>query len=84
MKQKFSVLSVMVCLTPIFMMGIYYFRHLPPMQLQLITVAAMSYLTLALIHHLHDKTLKMDLLIEYVLIAILVLVILQSAGGLLL
>ena len=75
MNLKYSIMNVMVILSPVFLLGIYYFRSMPYLQMQVISMAAITYLSLAVIHHLKDKSLHMDLILEYVLIAILILVL---------
>ncbi|OGE26982.1 hypothetical protein A3C32_02325 [Candidatus Daviesbacteria bacterium RIFCSPHIGHO2_02_FULL_41_14] len=75
---KFSVLLVLVFSTPVFLIALWYFRGNPVLQFQTLTVATLLYVILALLHHLKSKYLTLEILIEYILIATLALIILQS------
>ncbi len=45
-------------------------------QLSVLVVLILGYLVWALLHHLHDKSLTLEVILEYILTAALVLVIL--------
>lgn len=44
-----------------------------------VCLSAIIYLITAILHHIKDKSLKLEIIIEYFLIAILALIILQSS-----
>lgn len=75
---RFSLLLILVFSTPVFLLALWYFRGHPSLQFQVLTIAALIYVILALLHHLKSKYLTLEILIEYILIAALALVILQS------
>jgi hypothetical protein len=75
MNIKFSIMNIMIVLSPIFTLGVYYYRDMPYLQMQVICMASITYLSLAVLHHIKDKTIHMDLILEYVFIAILILVV---------
>lgn len=75
---RFSLMLILVFSSPIFLLAIYYFRDYPTLQFQTLTIAALLYVILALLHHLKAKYLTLEILIEYILIAALALIILQS------
>ncbi len=78
MNLRFSIMNIMVLLSPIFLLGIYYFRSLPYLQLEVIGVAVITYLSLAILHHLKDRSIHLDLILEYVFVAILILVLVTN------
>ena len=78
MKLKFTVMNIMVLLSPIFLLGIYYFRNLPFLQIEVISIAAIVYLSLAILHHIKDKSIHIDLMLEYVFVSILILVLVNN------
>lgn len=81
-KQNFlSVLKVSWILTisaPIFVLLLFLFRFSPTLQFQILVGAATLYLSSATLHHLKDKSLTLEITIEYVLITALALIILQG------
>lgn len=48
------------------------------LQFQIATMLAISYITVALIHHYFDKSLTLEVVIEYILIALFSIILLQS------
>lgn len=78
--KKFSLMWILIISAPIFIWGMYHFRYFPALQFQLLTLAALIYVVLALIHHLRDKYLTLEVVIEYILIAALTLIVLQSVA----
>lgn len=71
-------MSIFVLITPIFIFLIYIFRLTPQALFQILTLATIIYLFFAIIHHLKDKSLLFEIVIEYILIAVLVLLIAQT------
>lgn len=55
--------------------AVYRYRSSQGLQLQVIFIAAVLYVSIALIHHYFDKTLTLEVIIEYILIALLVLAV---------
>lgn len=53
-------------------------QYLPQVQFLVVTVLVMFYLMWALVHHFADKTLTLEVMIEYVLTALLALVVLYG------
>lgn len=63
---------------PVFSIALFWFRFSPQIQFIIFSVATIIYLSFALIHHFREKTLILEIVIEYILIAILALVVVQS------
>lgn len=63
---------------PFFLIALFWFRFAPTIQFIIFSIATCFYLIFALIHHFKQKTLILEIVIEYVLIAILALVVVQS------
>lgn len=63
---------------PLFLIALYWFRFSPITEFVIFSIAAIIYLVMALIHHFRAKTLILEIVIEYILIAILALVVIQS------
>jgi hypothetical protein len=57
---------------------ILYFQNYPKLQLQLVVLAAISYIVVALVHHYHEKSLTIEVIIEYALIAALAIILLSG------
>ncbi len=69
---------ILMALTPVFIGLIVFFRYNPLIEFQILSLASLCYLMSAILHHLKDKTLKLEVMVEYILIAGLVLIVLQS------
>lgn len=69
---------IVVLSTPVFLYLLFIFRYYPSLQFQMLTLAAIIYIVLAVAHHLKKKNLTLGIVIEYVLIASLALIALQS------
>ena len=54
------------------------FANAPRVQFQILTALAILYLSWAFFHHTLDKTLKLEIVIEYVLTALLAIIILYG------
>lgn len=59
-------------------LSIFRFSHSPLIQFQILTLLAIAYLSWALLHHLWDKTLSFEVMVEYVLTALLAVIILYG------
>ena len=65
---------------PAFMALLFFFRFSPVLQFETLILASLLYMSAALLHHWRDKTLTVEIILEYALIAVLALIIF---GGLL-
>ncbi len=75
---KINLIWLFAFTMPFMVVLMFIFRFTPQIQFQLVTLAALFYLTVALLHHYKEKTLTKELMIEYVLMAALALIILQG------
>lgn len=57
---------------------LFLFQHNSTIQLQIMSILSVIYLFWALVHHYLDKSLTVEIVVEYVLIASLVIVVLSS------
>lgn len=76
--KKLNLIWILILSTPIFLVALFIFRFSSSIQFQIFVLAALLYLAVAIIHHYRDKTLTLEITIEYVLIAALALLILQG------
>lgn len=63
---------------PVFIYGLFIHRYSPKNVFAILSLAALLYLLVALSHHLKDRTLTLEVWVEYLLIAALALVIIQG------
>ncbi len=75
--QQNSIL-IFAIITLVALVGLLQFRSLPLAQFQTLVALAFFYLGWAIIHHYLDRTLNLEVAIEYVLIALLAIVILYG------
>lgn len=54
------------------------FQGFPNLQFVILTILSIIYLSFALIHHFLDKSLTLEIMLEYVLIVLLAMVILYG------
>lgn len=76
--QNIKLVWVFTITMPAFMAALFIARFNHQIQFQIFILATGVYLLTALLHHFRDKTLTLEIIIEYVLIAALALVILQG------
>ncbi|MFH0937203.1 MAG: hypothetical protein V1808_02835 [Candidatus Daviesbacteria bacterium] len=76
--RNLNIFLVLVLITPILIIILFLLRFTPQAQFQILLVSALIYLSLAILHHYKDRTLTLEIIIEYILIAILALLILQG------
>ena len=69
---------VLFLTAPLFIAVLFIFRFSPHIEFCVLIFTALIYLAVAILHHLKDKTLTLEIIIEYVLIATLALIILQG------
>ncbi len=75
--QKYTLAIIIVsCVVTFFIMV--KLQYLPQVQFLTATILVMFYLMWALIHHQIDKSLNLEVVVEYVLIALLALVVLYG------
>lgn len=75
--------NLLILMLPLVLgMGVlsFIFRQNTSFQFLIILLALVSYIIFSLMHHYFDKTLTFEVVIEYILIAGLVLIILTSAA----
>lgn len=77
-KLKFSYTWLIVITVPVFLVAMFVFRSSSAIQFKAILILVTVYLIGAIVHHWQDKSLTLEMLLEYVLIAGLVLLILQG------
>lgn len=75
---KISVMWILILSIPFFMGLLIIFRFSPERQMQIFISASIVYVFTAILHHFQDKTLTMEIIIEYILIAVLALLLLQG------
>lgn len=63
---------------PVFLITLFWLRFSPQKQFMIFFIATAVYLIFALIHHFREKTLILEIVVEYILIAILALIVVQS------
>lgn len=76
--MRMSLSYLYMPLVLVFLISLYFFRASAIYQVEVIIGAAITYVTIALLHHHLDKSLTLEIIIEYILIAILVVIILQG------
>lgn len=75
---EFNLIWIFVFTVPLFIAGIIVSPYSPQLQFMLLTIASLIYFSLAMIHHHRNKSLKIEIIVEYFLIAMLCLIIVQS------
>lgn len=70
--------KVWMLVTPIFLLLIFFSRNDHRTLFSVFVLSAAVYLFLAVLHHIQDKTLRLEIVIEYLLIAALGLIILYD------
>ncbi|MFA5932933.1 MAG: hypothetical protein WCV81_01555 [Microgenomates group bacterium] len=76
--SKADLIWTFVGSVPLFIIALFLFRFAPNIQFIIFFVATVFYLLVALTHHFRHKTLILEIVIEYILIAALALIIVQS------
>lgn len=56
-----------------------WFRYYPVVQLELIILGSSCYIGSALLHHYFDKSLTLGIILEYILLASLVIIVVTGA-----
>lgn len=76
--KKISVMWVLILSIPFFIGLLIIFRFSPNRQMEVLIGASVLYVVTAILHHLKEKTLTTEIIIEYILIAVLALLLLQG------
>ncbi len=75
---RFNFIHSYLFLSAVFLVLIFVFRNQPRLQFEIVVASAISYVSVALLHHHVDKSLTFETTIEYILIAVLAIIILQG------
>jgi len=78
-KIKVNFILIFILSVPVFIWLLSINSFSPTIQFRIVLIATILYLISAILHHYRDKTLTWELTIEYVLIALLALIV---TGGL--
>jgi len=76
--QRLDLIWMFVFSTPFFLIALFWFRFASGIQFIIFFFATCFYLGIALTHHFRQKTLILEIVIEYILIAVLALIVVQS------
>lgn len=76
--KKLNLTAIFFLTIPIFLITLFWLRFSPQKQFITFSIATLVYLIFALIHHFREKTLILEIVVEYILIAILALIVVQS------
>ena len=75
---KFNLMHLYLILAAFLLAGLFIFNHQPKLQFEVLVVSAICYVVIALTHHHLDKSLTLETFIEYILIALLIIIIVQG------
>lgn len=75
---KIDLAHAFLPLSLFFLVLMFIFRNQSFIQFELVIACAICYLAVAFVHHHFDKSLTLEIAIEYILIAALALIILQG------
>lgn len=73
-----SIVHLYIILAALLLVGLIAFNNQSMLQFEIIILAAITYVTLALAHHHFDKSLTLETFIEYILIALFIVIIVQG------
>ncbi len=76
--KRINLMWIYIALAPVLFSMLILFRNQQVVVFSIATLAALFYVVVALLHHYQDKTLTVEVTLEYVLTAVLAIVILQS------
>lgn len=74
-KYTFLIVALSAALTLAIVLKL---QYIPQIQFLAVTILVMFYLLWAMVHHFIDKTLTLEIMIEYVLTALLALIVLYG------
>ncbi len=75
-KHSFSLIYLPIAL--VFLVIMFYFKEDPKIQIQIVVASAVLYVAMALAHHKFDKSLTFEIIVEYILLALLVVILLSG------
>lgn len=75
-KHSFNLIYLSVALG--FLGIMFYFKSNPNIQIQIVISSAIIYVAMALFTHHYDKSLTFEIIVEYILLALLVVVLLSG------
>ncbi len=75
---EINLLWIFIFTVPLFIGAIIVSPYSPKLQFMILTIAALIYFSLAMVHHHKDKSLNLEIIVEYFLIAAISLIIVQS------
>lgn len=75
LRFKFNFVWLLIFITPLLLTALFVSRNSSGTQFKIIILAALLYLATTTFHHMKDKTLTFEIMVEYILIAALALVI---------
>lgn len=76
--RNFNFIWASILFLPVILVALFLFRFSPDMQSQVLILFILIYLLFAILHHFRDKTLTLEIFLEYILIAALAAVVLQG------
>lgn len=76
--KKIHLMKIWAGSSLFFIVLLIIFHFSPQTEMAVLTLGALTYVILAFLHHLKERDLSFEVMLEYVLIAILVLIIFQS------
>lgn len=76
--KKISPVWILILSIPVFVGLLIIFRFSSQKQMQVLIAASILYVATAILHHFQDKTLTKEIIMEYILIAVLALLLLQG------
>ncbi|KKS64274.1 hypothetical protein A3A14_00785 [Candidatus Daviesbacteria bacterium RIFCSPLOWO2_01_FULL_43_38] len=74
LKVRFNFIWLLFFTAPLLLIALFVFRNSSGIQFKILILAALLYLAATTLHHMKDKTLTFEIIIEYILIAALALV----------
>ncbi len=80
-KKKITSINpiwIIVLLVPLFVSLLVTFDYSPNISFEVVVLAAIVYMVVALLHHHNLKTLSIEIMIEYALVALLCLIVVLS------
>lgn len=77
-KKKKNIIYVILPLSVVFIAASFLLRKNTNIQIEIIFLAAFVYISLAFLHHYFDKSLNLETIIDYILIALLSVIILTG------
>ncbi len=74
LKLRFNFIWLLFFTVPLLFSALFVFRNSSGTQFKILIITALIYLAITTLHHMKDKTLTFEILMEYILIAALALI----------